>query len=173
MGQEDTGIPHALGIEGALLAYPTDVNGDIDIMTLVDGTAAACASADSMSLTNKNCVRVGRSQGRLNFDAVYVIDKIAYWANQASVLSNPADGTGTNSTIASGDSNATKLPALSVSNGSAYFADDQGFVFLAPLKASATRISVARGQKNVTSIVADASKVYWAADCAIMSSPLK
>ena len=31
-GHEDSGIPRALGVEGSLLGYPADVNGDIDIM---------------------------------------------------------------------------------------------------------------------------------------------
>jgi len=172
VGQEDTGIPHALAIAGNLLAYPTDVNGDIDIMTLMDGTPAVCASADSTTLTNKNCARLGRSQGSLNFDSIFLVNNVAYWANQASVLSNPDDGTGTNSTVATGDSNASKLPALSVSNATAYYADDLGFVFKASLDGK-SKTGLARGQQNVTSIVADANNVYWAADCAIMSLPLK
>ncbi len=176
VGHEDSGIPHALSVDEAahLIGYPTDENGDVDIMTMVDGTPAVCASDDSATAVNKNCVRVARSQGSLNFDAMLLTGGKAYWSNQAQVLTAGAsDTTGVNSTVASGSAAASKLPAVSFGAGTVFFADDSGLIAKAPLMASAAVTELARAQPGTTSVVGDASHAYWATgDCAIKSVAL-
>lgn len=171
-GHEDTGIPKALAVEGTLLGYPADVNGDIDIMTL-GATPAVCASEAAM--TNKNCLRVARSQGSLNLNSFYLINKIAYWGNQAQIQSAPAtDAAATNSTVASASADSSSLPAFSISNSTVFFADDIGLIYKAALAVNSPSIQLARKQMGVTSLVADANNAYWATGgCAIMTLPLK
>ncbi len=173
VGHEDSGIPHAMSVDGNSIGYPTDVNGDVDIMT-AGATPAVCASPDSTTAKNANCIRVGRSQGSLNYDAMLLTGGKAYWGNQSQIQSaSSTDAAGTNTTVASGDPAANKLPAIAFSNGKAYFIDDTGLISMAPLMASAAVLQVARAQKDATAIAADATNVYWAAaDCSIMSSPL-
>ncbi len=172
IGHEDTGIPHALSVSGNLIGYPADLNGDIDIMTMVDGTPAFCSSDTT---TNKNCLRIARSQGSLYVDNIYLLNGSAYWGNQAAISTDSTtDMTGEDSTVASGSPDASMLGAFSISNSAVYFADDTGGVYQAPLMVNATSTGVARAQMGVTSIVADTANVYFATgDCAINSAPLK
>ncbi len=178
VGHEDSGVPHALSVDDTLhlIGYPTAVNGDVDIMTMGGTDSAVCASADSTTATNANCIRVGRSQGSLNFDTMLVSGGKAYWGNQAQVQSaSSTDAAGTNTTIASGDGSASNLPALAFTGGNTtFFVDDVGVVSTSPLTASATAKLLARGQMGSTSIAADATNAYWAAaDCSIQSVPYK
>ena len=170
VGHEDSGIPHALAVEGSLLGYPTELNGDVDVMTLVDGTPAVCASMDSTTAVNKNCIRLSQSQ-MPNYEGMYIIGGIAYWSNQAAIQAKSATMADASSkTIGSADG-ALAMRAFSISNGTAFFAgdDDTGFVFTAPITGTASQTAIARKQKAVTSVVADASKAYWATECTIMS----
>ncbi len=173
VGHEDTGIPQALAVEGDLVVYPADINGDVDVMIMSDNPAV-CASEDSMTATNENCARIGRSQGELNFESIFLVDGEAYWVNQTNVLTSSAvTPTGSNNTVASTDGDAEKLLAFSVGNGFVFFADDLGLVYQAPLMIDAEVTQLARAQMGITSIVADTAAVYFAtSDCAIMSLPL-
>ena len=172
VGHEDTGIPHALSVSGNLIAYPADLTGDVDIMTMVDGTPAACSSDTT---TNKNCLRVARSQGSIYLDGMYLLNGNAYWGNQANIsTASTTDTSGTNDTVAGGSPDASTLGAFSISNNTVFLADNLGGVYQAPLMVNATAAGIARGQMGVTSIAADTSNVYFATgDCAIMSAPLK
>jgi hypothetical protein len=174
VGHEDKGIPHALTVEGNLIGYPAKGTGDVDIMTMVDGTPAVCAS-ESSTLVNKNCVRVARSQGSLYYDNIYILMGQAYWGNDAVVQTATAsDTTGVDTNVAGNVGNAQSLAAFSITGQTVYFADDTGFVYQAPLMKNATPAALARGQMGITAIVADANNAYWAnGDCSIMSLPLK
>jgi hypothetical protein len=177
VGHEDSGIPHALAVsaDGMNIGYPTDVNGDVDVMTIGGAMPAVCASSDSTTATNLNCNRVARSQGSLNFEAMLLSGGNAYWGNQAEIqMAAIADPAGVDSTVASADPSASSLPAISFNNGSVFFGDDVGFIYKAPLVKSATVTEIARGQMGTTSVVGDDANVYWATgDCAIMTAPLK
>ena len=126
-------------------------------------------------MTNANCIRVARSQGSLNLGNFYIVNKIAYWANQAQIFSASAtDPAGTNSTVVSASPDSSKLLAFSISNSTAVFADDIGLVYKSPIAVNSKAVQLARKQMSVTSIVADANNAYWAnGDCAIMSLPIK
>jgi hypothetical protein len=174
VGHEDSGIPHALSVDGTNIGYPTDQNFDVDVMT-IGAAPAVCASPDSTTATNLNCNRVARSQGTVNFEAMLLSGGNAYWGYQAQIQTAAiADTTGADSTVASGDSNASSLPAISFNNGSVFFADDVGFVYKAPLMKGATVTEIARAQMGTTSVVGNDANAYWATgDCAIMTAPVK
>lgn len=173
VGHEDSGIIKALAVEDDLIVYPADINGDVDVMTIVDGTPAVCASEDSTTAVNLNCARIARSQGALNLECIFLVDGNAYWSNQASFqTSSAAMPSGFNDVVANGSSDASKLTASTVFMGVSYFGDDEGNVFSAPLMVNATPKKLARGQLGITSFTADATNVYWAnEDCSIQSMP--
>jgi hypothetical protein len=179
VGHEESGIPHALAVSGKLVAYPADLNGDVDIMTMVEGTPSICASPDSMVEKNTSCARVARSQGGLYLDAVYIVGDNAYWLNGPQVVTSPAnipDGaSSTNNTVATASNpNALAGTAMAIVKDQVYFSDDTGSIYAAALKVNADVATIARGQMSPTSITADDANVYWAnADCSIMSAPLK
>jgi len=174
VGHEDSGVPHGLAVAGMYIGYPAAVNGDIDVMKMVEGTPAVCASEDSVTAVNKNCGRLARSQGDLVLDSIFIIGDDAYWANMAQITTSSASApTGFNTTVTNSPSDK-KITAFTVAGGKVYFADESGGVFQSPLTANSTATSIARGQKNPTSVAADDANVYWAnEDCSIMSAPLK
>jgi hypothetical protein len=173
VGHEDSGIPRAMAVENDLIVFPADINGDIDVMTIMDGTPAVCASDDSTTAVNANCARIARSQGALNLDTIFLVGGNAYWVNQQSVQTSSATTpTGFNDTVATGSADASKLNAFTLFDGVSYFGDDKGNVFSAPLMVMATPKKLARGQMDITSFAADATTVYWAnGDCSIQSLP--
>jgi hypothetical protein len=173
VGHEDSGIPKALAVEGDLIAFPADVNGDVDVMTIVEGTPAVCASDDSTTAVNLNCARIARSQGALNLEAIFLVDGNAYWGNQSAFqTSSAAMPTGFNEVVANGSPDSSKLTSFTVFGTTSYFADDEGNVFSAPLMINATPKKLGRAQMGITSFAADATTVYWAnEDCSIQSMP--
>ena len=178
IGHEDSGMPQALALSAdeKYIGFPADVNGDVDVMKIVEGTPAVCASDDSTTAVNMNCGRLGRSQGDLILDTIFIVADVAYWANGLDMKSSSASTpTGFNDSFASSSSStATKITAFTVGGGKVYFADDSGFVYQAPLMTNAPVTTMARGQTKPTSLVADDANLYWATeDCAIASMPLK
>ena len=170
VGHEEKGIPNALAVAGDLIAYPAEVTGDIDVMTITAAPASCATDA------NTNCERLARSQGNLYDNAVYLIAGNAYWLNQNQVTGNPVvNPTGVNDIIAIGTNpNAVNGTALTILGKNVYFTDDGGWVYQAPLKINAEVTTLARGQMKPTSIAADDANLYWAnGDCSIMSLPLK
>ncbi len=176
VGTEEKGIPHALAVAGDLLVYPAETTGDIDVMTMIDGTPAVCASPDSLKAVNAHCDRLARSQGNLYYDAIYVIKGNAYWLNGNQVSGNPVvNPTGVNDIIAQATSaSAINGTALTIVRDIAYFTDDSGYVYSAPVMKNAPVTTLARAQMKPTSIAADDANLYWAnGDCSIMALPLK
>ena len=175
VGHEEKGIPHALAVAGDLIVYPAEVTGDIDVMKMVPGTPASCASPDS-AVPNTNCDRLARSQGNLYDNAIFVIEGNAYWLNGNQVTGNPVvNPSGVNDIIAQLTSaNGMNGTALTILNKVAYFTDDAGYVYSAPLMKNAPVTTLARAQMKPTSIAADAANLYWAnGDCSIVALPLK
>ncbi len=170
IGHEDSGIPRAIAVEGALIGYPTDTNQDVDVISEVMGTDAYCKT--EVNTDNTNCVRIARSQGSLFYDNVYLVNKVLYWVDGAQVHSNSAtDNTTGNKTITSADAS---LAGFALAGTNAVFADtsDAGLIYKAPLVppegATDTKVLLARKQVGVTSVAADATHAVWAnADCSI------
>jgi hypothetical protein len=174
VGHEDTGIPKALAVSGNLLAFPADLNGDVDVMTM-GAAPAVCASEDSTTAKNSNCKRLARSQGSIVLDAIYIVAGKAYWANGTAVTSAPTDqNNALNDIVVQSPSPvANTITALAIAGETAYFADDDGGVYSSPLTVGATAKVLARGQGKPTAIAVDDTHVYWASDCAISSVPLE
>jgi hypothetical protein len=176
VGHEDSGIPKALAVAGNLIAYPADMNGDVDVMTVVPGTPSVCASPDSTVAVNMSCARLARSQGGINLENIFIVGDGVYWANDLQISTSSATmSKGVNDTVAMSPSNtATKITAFTISNSVVYFTDDSGSVYKAPLMLGGAITTLARAQMSPSSIVADDANVYWAtSDCAIMSLPTK
>ncbi|HVY28903.1 MAG TPA: hypothetical protein VHB79_20240 [Polyangiaceae bacterium] len=174
VGHEDSGIPKALAVTDKFVGYPADINGDVDVMQLMD-TPSVCASEDS-AVMNKDCKRLGRSQGALNFDTIYIIGDNTYWANQASIYTSSASmPSGFNETIVQANSpTANKITAFAIAKDVVYLADDSGLVYTSPLMKDSMPTQIARGQTSPSSIAVDDTNVYWAdGDCSIKSLPLK
>lgn len=175
VGHEDSGIPKALAVTDKFVGYPADINGDVDVMQLT-ATPSVCASEDAMGVVNKDCKRLARSQGTLNFDSIFIIGDNAYWANQTSIYTSSASmPSGFNDTITQASSpTANAITAFTVTADKVYLADDSGYLYSAPLMMMATPTPLARGQMAPSSVATDATNVYWAnGDCSIKSLPLQ
>ena len=177
VGHEDSGIPRALAAVGDFIAYPADVNGDVDVMKVVPGMPSVCASEDAAPpVVNLNCNRLARSQGTLNFDNIFIVGDNVYWVNGLQVSTSSASmPSGFNETVVGITSpDAQVISAFSIYKNFVFVADDAGFISKAPLMVDAPVTTLARAQMAPTSIVADDANVYWAtSDCAIMSLPLQ
>jgi hypothetical protein len=179
-GHEDEGFPTALAVAGDQIAYPADMTGDIDVMTINQAMPTVCASPGK-PVMNVNCARLARSQGDLFTDCIYIVGTKAYWLNGLSVYAALLDGTGTNETVGlTSNPTSSKNTALVVDAKNAYFSDDAGFIYTAPLvrddsvEPDAAVKTLARNQGATSSIAVDATNLYWASgDCAIRSLPLK
>jgi len=172
IGKEDSGIPHALAVENDNIAYPTELNGDVDVMKITAQGDSVCASEDSTTATNKGCTRLSRSQTPY-FDAMYLIGGKAYWTNQTAVEVQDITATSADA-VATAGGQALKITAFSISNSAAFFAADDGYIYTSPLTTGSMALAVARtASPGATSVVADATNVYFATpDCAINSQPI-
>ena len=171
VGHEDSGIPGALALDGAKLAFATHINGDVDVMTIVAGTPSVCASADSTTATNTSCARIGRSQATLFYDTMYAMNGKVYWAAADGVqTASEIPGDGFNERV--GAAKVGNVGAFAILGTSTVFYSDDAFLLKAPLMPNAPVSVWARAQPMSTSIALDATKVYWAtSDCAVMTMP--
>lgn len=176
VGHEDSGIPKALAVTDKFVGYPADINGDVDVMQLT-ATPSVCASEDAMGgVVNKDCKRLARSQGSLNFNSIFIIGDNAYWANQTSIYTSSASmPSGFNDSVVQANSpTANGITAFTIANNVVYLSDDSGVIYSAPLMKDSMPTQLVRGQKAPTSIAVDDANLYWAdGDCSIKSLPLK
>jgi len=154
---QQLGVPGALVADATQLVYPTDVHNDVEIMQVADGTTT----------------RVAESQGSLFFDVIIQANANVYWANGARVLSGMPTGTKNSMTVVN-SAEIGNVTGFAIGATNVYFGED-GFVEKGPLPGGAVEaggdgVKLARGQKAPTSFVLDATKVYWASDCAILSA---
>jgi hypothetical protein len=171
-GHEDSGIPGALALDGANIAFATRVNGDVDVMTIGTGTPSVCAAPDSTTATNASCLRVGRSQDSLIYDTIYAMNGKVYWAAGDAVHS-------ASETLSDGfnDRIASTMPGkyvgtFAILGTSTVYYSDEDSLLKAPLMPNAPFSIWARAQPMSTSIALDATNVYWAtSDCAVMVMP--
>ena len=182
--EEQGGIPTALGLEGNAIGYITDLNGEVDIMTVEDGVVASCGAPDPNDpnkLLMVNCVRVGGCGPSPLFSSFILRDHNAYWGDSGTIY----DSLGV--TAASNDSTLSKafvagsggLDFTGLAGGPdfIYFGDGDlgegdGVIEKTPYTENSTAIPIARGQDTPSSLALDATNVYWSTgDCAINSAP--
>jgi hypothetical protein len=154
---QQMGIPGALVADAKQLVYPTDVHNDVEIMQVADGMTT----------------RVAESQGSLFFDTILQANGNVYWANGGRVLSGVPSGTNNSMTVVN-SAEIGNVTGFAIGTANVYFGED-GFVEKGPLPMAAAAaggdgVKLARDQKAPSSFVLDASKVYWASDCAILSA---
>jgi hypothetical protein len=180
--EEHGGIPGAMALDGTKIVYPTDLNGDVDVITVSGTTVAKCGkNGDDGELdpdAQINCQRIARSQGGLFQGVIAARGDRAYWLNNTSVKANSTAPNAGQSNEDIAQSDVAAITALAISTDKAYFGDD-GLIEVAPLMPTAGEVKgkhVARAQPTPTSIALDAMKVYWATgvsdaasanDCAI------
>jgi hypothetical protein len=158
---------------GAVVA--TAVGGGQPQGVTIDGTyvlwaATNAYNVESDPIDGDMLVKLGASQaglifghGSLRSDGTYI-----YWVNGSSILRSGFDSTAELSTMAS---------TLEFDNVSAYDIDATSVYYAAAGNIESAvfaedSVWLARGQGEVSSLVVDATNIYWSNDsCAIMSTP--
>jgi hypothetical protein len=178
------GIPTAIAAADAnRIAFPTALNGDVELVTLVPGQVVSCGQEDPTTgelVPNPNCTRLARSQGELFTDAILFPSPTVVWADGPNLKMESVFGKGTFDSVAMSDNSLiTGLATTSSPNVMVYFSDAEpmspgtGVIYKAPLAPDQVPIRIARGQNGPRSVVVGDKKVYWStADCAIMSQNL-
>jgi hypothetical protein len=179
---EDHGQPGALALNGTKnIVYPVASTVDVDAPLLAaNPLPAKCGLEDATGdVIMTTCPRLGRSQGELLMTFMAVINGRAFWISQTDVRSEiiGAQGTGYEA-VAYADNGIT---AATITTDTVYFGsfdpqtEKSGMIQKAPAAPNTTNAaptSMARGLAQPTSMVVDATKVYWtASDCTISTLP--
>jgi hypothetical protein len=164
------GIPSALAVDTKYVYYPTNVNGNVEVMSLT----SMCDVAAATSAEPTCPLRQARSQSPLLLDAIYVRGDKLSWANGAAVRVGSVSAkfdAGVNG--AQGDdyastSNAGNITGFALGTANAYFGED-GFIERAsnpPYAVGMTpnAVVIARKQPNPSSLAVDGTNVYWTTD---------
>jgi hypothetical protein len=177
--EERNGIPTELAIssDGNTLAYVTDFDGDVDVITVnnADHLSASCGKLDPADPTDNallqvHCVRIARSQGSPFFEGIILSGTNAFWSNDGAILVNAATPLATQGNQQIASTNGAPITALAGNANDIYFGQD-GSIEKTPYVVNSTAIVMARAQAAPSSIALDATKVYWSTgDCAINST---
>ncbi|HTA20636.1 MAG TPA: hypothetical protein VK989_15190 [Polyangia bacterium] len=170
--EELGGIPTALAIDGDTIAYLTELNGDLDVVTVVDGTVASCGKHDPNDPTGEallmvNCTRAGRSQGAPFFGGLALRNGQVYWSNDGAIITNAAtpDAAQANEEITSFDDG--NLLTAFIASATDFYLGEDGIVGKAAPAAGSTAIKLARAQAAPSSMALDVGRLYWTTGCAI------
>jgi hypothetical protein len=175
------GLPGSIALVGSnAIAFPTALNGDVEVATLIPGQVVSCGLEDPATgelLPNTNCQRLARSQGELFADTILAVPSLVVWADGPNLKMESPLGNGTFDSAAMSDNSL--ITGLAMTPAMAYFSDTEpmtpgtGVVYKTPLVPNSIPIHIARGQNGPRSVVVGDKKVYWStADCTIMSQNL-
>jgi hypothetical protein len=171
--EELGGLPTALAMDGDTIAFLTDLNGDLDIVTVVEGTVASCGKRDpndpsGEGLLMVNCTRVARSQGEPYLGGLVLRNGVVYWSNTDSIRSNAAtpNAQQSNEQIAASNGGGTLTAFIGDNSTDFYFAED-GLVEKTPPGLNSTAVNLARGQAAPSSMALSGGQLYWSTGCAI------
>jgi hypothetical protein len=171
--EELGGVPTALAISGDMIAFSTDINGDVDVVTVVAGTVASCGKRDpndpsGEALLMVNCTRVARSQGELYFGNLVLRNGTVYWSNSGSIVSNPVtpNVAQNNQQITSSSGGGALTTFIGENSTDFYFAED-GLIEKTPPIVGSTAVNLARGQAAPSSMALTSGGLYWSTGCAI------
>jgi hypothetical protein len=181
--EEKAGIPHALALSGTSIAFPTELNGDVDVATIVNAQVASCGGADANgNLVEVNCPRFARSQGELFLDAIFAPANRVIWADGSVVKSEPLASTIMTFDSLAQTASGNTITGLATSPTAAYFADGDpsssgsGVISRTPLASTdqgGVGARLARGQNGPRALAVGPTKIYWStADCSIESQGL-
>jgi hypothetical protein len=179
--EEHGGIPTALARDGNLIAYITELNGNVDAITVEDGVVASCGGPDaSGNFVGKNCARIFGCNPEAFLGGLVLRGERAYWSD-GDIQGGSFTG-GFKDFSVSGDY-PDGTSGLTGASDSFYFASTdpysfppgdtaRGMIYRAPYGAGSTAVAIARGQNVPSSLAVAGSTIYWAtADCAINSVP--
>jgi hypothetical protein len=177
------GLPTALAREGNTLAFLTELNTDVNAVTVEDGVVASCgAPLSNAAPAPKNCIQGGGCNPYAFYGGLVLRDGMVYWADGLRIDAERFQTTLTGkASIATGWSDTTEtLSGLAGGPDQIYFGTNErdGQVFRSPYavgspySADDTAVAIARGQNVPSSMVVAGANVYWAtADCAINGAP--
>jgi hypothetical protein len=174
VSEDDGGEPGALVVQGAFVAFPTAINGDVDIAKLIPGVTTSCGKNDPATgelLPNPNCNRVARSQGSLDLEVILIRVNRVFWADGTNLKANDMfSGIQNNENIA--QTLNTDILGMAATASMLYFGED-GTVYKSPSVRDSIPVRIARGQSSPRSFAVDATRVYWSTgDCAIRATGL-
>jgi hypothetical protein len=188
VGSEDHGgIPVGLGVGGSYIGYITDLNGQVDVISVAEDTVARCGGVDPTDMTGEkllmvNCVRIGGCTPDALMDRFIVRGMNAYWSDGNTLFTGPVQSDSparaNKESIANGlAENGGAFSGLVDAPDALYFAQPgwdgkNGLIQRTSYERSSTAVALIRGQNGPRSLAVDGAKVYWStADCAIYSSP--
>jgi len=177
------GIPAAIAaIDSNHIAFPTQLNGDVELVTLIPGQIVNCGQEDPATgelVPNSNCKRLARSQGELFTDGIIANPQTIVWADGPNLKMESAAGNGTFDIVAQSDNPVITGFATIANGATVYFSDldamlpGNGVIYKTLLGPNQVPIRIARGQNGPRSVVVGDKKVYWStSDCTIMSQNL-
>jgi hypothetical protein len=171
--EEEGGVPTALAIEDDTIAYVTALDGDLDIITLVDGVIASCGKSDptdpsGAGLLMVNCTRVAQSQGDLYYGGLVLRNGTVFWSNEGQIMANAATpgASRNNQTITAANGNGTITAFTGDHSTDLYFGEDGLVERTAPVAISKA-VNLARGRAAPSSMALDGGQLYWSTGCAI------
>jgi hypothetical protein len=170
--EELGGIPTALAIDGATIAYLTDLNGDLDVITVEPGVVASCGKRDPTDPSGEgllmvNCTRVARSQGSPFFGGLVLRNGAVYWSNDGAIQANAATPNASEGNEQITFSNGSGMITAFISGSTDFYFGEDGFVERTPPVVASTAIDLARAQAAPSSMALDVGRLYWSTGCAI------
>ncbi len=150
--------PTGIAVDGASVYWSnwtgTGTNGSILKMPLTGGTLTTLASGQAQPI------------------AIAVDGSSAYWTNSGdgTVMKVALTG-GTPTTLATSPANSEVSMGIAVSANSVYWADGGNGTIMKVASAGGIPTTLASGQGNVTSLVVDATTVYWLGE-GVLKAPL-
>jgi hypothetical protein len=175
------GLPGALALSGTQIGFPTALNGDVDVVTIVPGQVASCGGLDADgNLIQLNCTRLARSQGELFTDAILAPPGLFVWADGSNIKMEAATP-GQLSPMVFDTVTMTdqEIGGLALTAKAIYFGDDdpthpgQGVIYKAAIGKDQPALRLGRGQVQPRSFVVGDTKVYWSTpSCSIESTSL-
>jgi hypothetical protein len=179
--EERGGQPAALALDGDRLMFPTDLNGDVDVVYLSpDSATSRCGkvgpNGESLYVA---CQRAARGQGSLLVDQIVALPNRVLWADGPSLKSSPTAPSASPRNDVVGSSPLDSITGFAANPMVAYFstsAPDQnpsGVILRAVVGGDGTSVRIARGQRAPRVGAIDNARVYWStSDCAIMAMGL-
>lgn len=176
---ENNGRPVALALDGDRLAYPTDLTGHIDVITLVEGQVASCSKIEGDQIVNFNCVNVSRGGPPKLLERIVLLPGRVLWASDDSVYAGATTGDPrTVHPVAGTEGNVLGLAATAdfvyLSGTTGVGLDPSSEIYKAAITATAQgTLRLARNQNRARALVVDDARVTWSTgDCRIMATGL-